>query len=160
MAQVDPDILLGKGGKIFPYEMLEFYLVGFENRYGFILRRAMGGPADGNTKDAEKRCFDLIPIGMGLKKSEIDKFGKVPANDYRKLIEELSPEEIKKIIYNKDLEGFIDRYNAENKKYESITRNELEVFRTAVKSLEEREPTHYVDSSAINPQEIGRDDFE
>ncbi len=160
MADVDQNILIAKSGKIFPYDRLDFLLAGFENRYGFILRRAMGGPIDGNTKDAEKGNYDVIPLGMGLKKSEIDKYGIVPINDYRKLIEQLSDDEIKNILFNKDLEQFIDKYNAKEKKYESVTREEVEIFSKSFRELEERMPTHYVDSLAINPKRIGKEDFE
>ena len=160
MADIDQNILIARSGKIFPYERLDFLLAGFENRYGLILRLAMGGPIEGNTKDAEKGNYDVIPLGMGLKKSEIDKFGIVPNNEYRKLIEQLSDDEIKNIIFSKDLRQFIDKYNAKEKKYESVTREEVEIFSKAFRELEERMPTHYVESNTINPMQIGKEDFE
>ena len=75
---LDKDLLMGKAGKIYPYDELEIYLYRFENRYGYLLRRAQGGPANGNTKDALK--------------------------DYK------------------------DRYDPVQEKYESITKEETDIF--------------------------------
>lgn len=65
-------LIYEKSGKVIPFEHLEEYLFGFENRYALWTERRIGELA-GNTKGAENKLFRVTARGIASKPSEIRK---------------------------------------------------------------------------------------
>lgn len=144
--RLSPGLLWSKKGKIYPYEWYEGYLYGFDNRYGVFVLRACDGPRD--TLGAEDGLYEVTLVGMGLKASEIR---RLPGNLINKLIEILSEDQRGAIVSSEELSSIKEKFNQEERKYEALSFQEITLLISKVMQAKEREATHIVKDSAVNP---------
>lgn len=137
-----------KEGKIYPYDEFEAYFYGYNNRYSVQITRAFGGPKD--TIDADKGLYEISLWGIGLKPEELRHTIESPKT-INSLCEKLSESEIQEIFKDKNMRKFADRYNAKKQKFNSISRDEYEEILEVIKKQKERQATHVVENSFINP---------
>lgn len=136
-------------GKIYPYDELEDYLYAFNNRYGLLVRRALGGVQGTDTYGADKGLYVVRPCGIGLKASEIRDFEEI--SDPTELLEVLSYDEMEGFLKSPGIEKLKDKFDVKTSQFKAIKEEDIKAFIEVTKNQEEREATHVVESFILNP---------
>ena len=138
-------------GEAFLCDNTEVYLYGFENNYGLLIERTLGGPKE--TKGAKEGLYKATPIGLALRPSEIWREANVT-----KLRESLSDEEkleIKSICQSEFTNELDDRVAF---KFENVNKEQVKKLLNIMRRLPNRTPKKEIEDELINLSSVDVED--